>query len=59
MKTYELKVAATMILGPHSTIKHPGTWALRRIHDGTFPAYRVGRKWIMSLAQIDAARRAA
>jgi hypothetical protein len=56
MKVYELKVAAQMILGPDTTIKHPGTWALKRIHEGKFHAYRVGRKWCMSPAQIREAR---
>jgi hypothetical protein len=56
MKTYELAVAARMILGPDTPIKHPGAWALRRVHSGQFHAYRVGRKYCMSLAQIDAAR---
>lgn len=58
MKTYELRIAAKMILGSDTPIKHPGTWALRRIHSGQFHAYRVGRKWCMSLTQIDEARAA-
>jgi hypothetical protein len=55
MKTYELSVAARMILGPETTIKYPAVWVLRRINRGEFHAYRVGRKYIMSQAQIDEA----
>jgi hypothetical protein len=58
MKTYELADAARMILGYDTPIKHPGTWALRRIHDGRFHAHRVGRKWCMTMEQIAEARAA-
>ncbi len=57
MKTFELKDAAKMILlGQTTTIKNPSTWARRRINRGEFHAYRVGRKYCMSLAQINEAR---
>ena len=56
MKTYELKVAAKMILGSDTVIKHPGTWVLKRIKSGDFHAHRVGRKYCMSTEQIAEAR---
>lgn len=54
--SYELGVAARMILGPDTPIKHPQVWALRRIKRGEIQAFRVGRKYCMTLTQIDAAR---
>lgn len=52
MKTYELSVAAKMILGANTPIKRPATWVLRRIKRGEFHAFRVGRKYCMSTEQI-------
>lgn len=56
MKTFELKIAALMILGDDTAIKHPHVWVLRRIKRGEIKAFRVGRKYCMSLEQIQAAR---
>jgi hypothetical protein len=56
VKTYELKVAAKMILGSDTTIRYPHVWALRRIKRGEFHAHRVGRKYCMSTEQIAEAR---
>lgn len=55
MKVYELSIAAKMILGADTLIKHPRMWLWHRIKAGEFHAYRVGHKYCMSQAQIDEA----
>jgi hypothetical protein len=56
MHTYELSIAAKMILGDDTLIKHPRAWVWHRIKRGEIKAFRVGGKYCMSLEQIAAAR---
>lgn len=55
---YSLNSAALKICGPDSGMKDPTGWVLRQIKRGRFEAYKIGRHYRMTQAQIDAALKA-
>ena len=55
MKTYGVDEAIEQILGSESGLKDPHRWVIRQIRIGKFQAYKIGNRYRMTQAQIDAA----
>jgi len=55
VKTYTLDVAFRQICGDECDMKDPHGWMLRQIRSGKFRARKIGHRYFMTQAQIDAA----
>jgi hypothetical protein len=54
-RTLSLDAAVAQICGTDSGMKDPRGWVLRQIRARRFQAYKIGRHYRMTQAQIDAA----
>lgn len=55
MTRHKLPEATELICGPDSGLADPQRWVAQHLRSGRFPGMKVGRNWLMTDADIEAA----
>lgn len=56
MKRHTLAQATRIICGEDSGLGDPERWVVRQLRSGRFPGLKIGRNWLMTDADVEAAQ---